>query len=117
MAKFFEEEQAKQSDDSLEQLEKECAEELDEIAQGFRDRVKKEDKRFLDVCDSEFYFCCCFTNREQKEEFLSALGLNPDDRYIDGRELARKINKQLKAPDTEAHKTRAFDRDFIDLVR
>ena len=118
MAKYFETgEEVKREDDSLEALEEESKQELDELAQGFRERMAAESKRFVDVCDSEYYCCVCFTTRDQKEEFLNSLGISPDERYIDGREIAKKIGRAIKSPDMAERNTRPFDKDFVRLSR
>lgn len=115
MAKFFEEEKVL-IDDSLEQLEKDSAQELDEVAEGFRSRMKKENDRFVDVVDSGYWFCVCFTSAKQKEEFLDELGIPADEKYIDGREMARAYRKALKTPDTDFPQVRAFDKDYLKLA-
>ena len=98
---------------SLDELEGEMAERIDELHQAFRDRAKQEEKRFADVCDSDYYFVVCFSNNGQLNEFCESVGLDPNEIYIDGREFTRKIKKALKTPDTEPSKIQPFNRDYV----
>ena len=66
-------EQEEEQEDSLEALEGDCLKEMDEVSKGFRERMKAENDRFRDMCDTEYWFCVCFTSRAQKEELLRAL--------------------------------------------
>lgn len=67
-------EESQQEEDTLENLEKETLEELGDVEKSFRERMNAESKRFRDMCDTEYWFCVCFTSREQKEEFLKKSG-------------------------------------------
>src|SRR5688572_4184522 len=59
--------------------------EMSELLQGFKARAAREDKRFIDATDSEFWVALCFQTRAQKEEFIAALGLLAQgDKYLDG---------------------------------
>ena len=87
---------------------------ITELQQAFRDRNEKEQSRFKDVCDSNYYFVVCFSNRPQMEEFCKKVGLDSDEIYIDGREFAKKIGKALEKPDTEFPKTQAFSKSWTD---
>lgn len=109
-------EKLKGEDTTLEQLEQDCLEELDEVAQGFRDRMKAEKKRFRDMCDTEYWFCVCFTSREQKEELMTALGLDAAEKYIDGKELARAFKREIQTPDLRFSATRV-DKSYSELAR
>lgn len=102
---------------SLEELEEQTHEEIDEIKQGFRDRAKAEQKRFVDVCDTGYWFCVAFSTRAQKEEMLALLGIEPDLKYVDGKEFARAVKKSLKNPDQEFAKIKAFDKDYVRMAR
>ena len=101
-------------DDSLEKLESECLEEIGAVEKGFRERMKVENDRFRDMCDTEYWFCACFTSRAQKEEFLRALNLDPSEKYIDGRELARAVKRPVKTPDLKFAKIKGFDKEYSD---
>lgn len=84
-------EQVKYVDD----VEKDTRAELDAVQAAFRDRREKEKQRYELATDSEFWFCVCFQTREQKEKFLSAIGLDRDVKYIDGLKYAKKIGVSL----------------------
>jgi len=70
--------------------------ELSALEQAFIDRKKAEQARFTQAVDSEYWVALCFQTREEKEDFLRKLGLLAQgDKYIDGRQAAKKIGIQL----------------------
>jgi hypothetical protein len=84
-------------------LAADSAAELDAIAQGFRDRTKREDERFRLATDSEYWFVLCFKSRADKEAFLRAAGLMAvGDKYLDGYAVARVLG--IHMPDTDTRK-------------
>lgn len=99
---------------TLEDIEKDTLEELGEVEKGFRERMKQENKRFRDMCDTEYWCCVCFTSRDQKEEFLKKIGMDTDLKYIDGHEMAKAFRKSLKTPDLEFAQVRPFDKEYLD---
>lgn len=99
---------------TLEELEAATLEELGESEKGFRERMKQENKRFRDMCDTEYWFCVCFTSRGQKEEFLRKAGIDTDLKYIDGHDMAKAFRKSLKTPDLEFAQIRPFDKEYLD---
>ncbi|MDY4007503.1 MAG: hypothetical protein SOY94_01390 [Candidatus Limiplasma sp.] len=109
--------EAEPTTDSLEAVEKETVAELTEVENSFRERMKVENKRFRDMCDTEYWFCVCFTSREQKEEFLQKIGMDTDLKYIEGKDMARAYRKAIQTPDMEFAKVRPFDSDFCNRVR
>lgn len=99
--------------DELRELEQLQLEEAEALRQRFREKMKDERKRFRDVCDTEYWFCVCFTSREQKEEFLKALRINPNEKYVDGREMARAVRRALRSPDMEYPRIRGYDKEYM----
>lgn len=85
--------------ESLDEIETGFAEDMQELHQAFRDRAQKENKRFMDVTDTDYYFCVCFRSQEQMVEFCESVGIDPDQIYVDGKEFARKIGRAIKAHD------------------
>ena len=83
----------------LEQLESECLDELGDVEKSFRERMGAENKRFRDMCDTEYWCCICFTSRAQKEEFLASLEFDTDLKYIEGKEFARAVKRPIKTED------------------
>ena len=83
----------------LEQLESECLDELGYVEKSFRERMGAENKRFKDMCDTEYWCCICFTSRAQKEEFLESLEFDGDLKYIEGKEFARAVKRPVKTED------------------
>lgn len=109
-------EQVEVDDVSLEELEAEIKDELGEVEQSFRERMQIENKRFRDMCDTEYWVAVCFTSRAQKEEFLEMMDLPLDEKYIDGREMARKCNRAIKTPDLKFAKIGKPNKAFLDRI-
>lgn len=107
--------QADEPEISLEELEQTSLKEIQEVEAGFRERMKQENDRFRDMCDTEYWFCVCFTSRKQKEEFLEKIGIETDLKYIEGKEMARAYKRALKTPDLEFAKVRPFDQEFLNI--
>lgn len=77
-------------------IEAEAAAEVTEVLAGFKNRAKREDQRFTDATDSEFWIAVCFQTREQKEEFLQKLDLlQYGDKYLDGMLVAAQLGVTL----------------------
>lgn len=106
-----------QEEDTLEKLEKETLEELGDVEKSFRERMNAESKRFRDMCDTEYWFCVCFTSREQKEEFLKKIGMETDVKYIDGKDMARAYRKAIKTPDLDFAKVKPYDKEYCNRAR
>jgi len=93
-----------------------------ETASKVDDAFQKERKfgrrqKFLDtVLDSEYWFCVCFTSREQKEAFLRAAGLYAHgDKYLSGYVVAEKLGIEL--PDAELPPEKPVDPKYAALAR
>ena len=79
-------------------LEVDAKAELNAMQQGFRDRAKAENERFIRAVDSEFWVCLCFRSREDKEAFLQAANLLKDgDKYLSGYLAAERLGVQFDA--------------------
>lgn len=100
----------------LEELESDVEKELLDVEKSFRERMSVENKRFRDMCDTEYWFCVCFTSREQKDEFLRSLQLNPDEKYIDGKELARAVKRSIKTKDLEFARISKISKDYLSNI-
>lgn len=70
--------------------------ELTAVEKAFRARNSKERQRFSVETDSEFWVCFCFASREEVEAFQRAAGL-PPDKYVNGREAAKKLGVSYEA--------------------
>ena len=80
------------------QVEAEAMAEVSELLQGFRQRERNEQQRFEDATDTEYWFALCFQTREQKEQFLHAMGwFELGDKYIDGMAAAERAGVELTA--------------------
>ena len=110
-------EESQQEEDTLENLEKETLEELGDVEKSFRERMNAESKRFRDMCDTEYWFCVCFTSREQKEEFLKKIGMETDVKYIEGKDMARAYRKAIKTPDLDFAKVKPYDKEYCNRAR
>lgn len=77
-------------------LETDSRAELDALAEGFRKRRARENDRFADATDSEYWFAVCFKNRRDKEAFLAAIKAGRlGDKYLDGYALAKLLGVEL----------------------
>lgn len=73
----------------------ESKEELSALLTGFKNRSKQEQDRFKSATDSEYWFCVCFKNREDKELFLKKYGIfNHGDKYVDGYFMDKQLTKR-----------------------
>ncbi len=73
--------------------------EVNEVLAGFRSRARNENVRFEQATDSEYWVALCFQTRQQKEEFLTKLGLlELGDKYLDGMAVADKLGITLESP-------------------
>lgn len=108
--------EGQEQEDNLEAMEAETLSELSEVESSFRERMKAENKRFRDMCDTEYWVCVCFTSREQKEEFLQKIGIDTGLKYIDGKDMARAYRKAIKTPDMEFAKIQPFGKEYLDLA-
>lgn len=73
-------------------LEEEAKAEFNEVVKAYRQRAKRETKRFVDATDSEYWFCTYFRSRKDCEKFLAAAGVKArlnGDKYINGYDLAK----------------------------
>lgn len=96
---------------SMEETERLTADIVSDIDKGLKTKMAREKQRMKDVCDSAFYFVCCFTNQEQMLEFFDNFGIDPE-KYVNGVQLARALGKPLETPSTNFPKTRGIDKDF-----
>lgn len=80
-------------------VEGEAKAEISEALRAFKDAANKEDNRFFNNTDSEFWCCLIFQNRLQKEEFLRKMGwYDLGDKYIDGVEIAERAGLTFDIP-------------------
>lgn len=79
---------------------KAAADELERMA-GLKERKKKHRAAALERDDTEFYTVVVFQSREQREAFMTHLGLGPEERYTDGRAVADLLGLELP-PDPPA---------------
>ena len=105
-------EEEKAEKPTLEQIEGEFEEALDDIKKGFRQRMEKEKSRFANVCDTNYYFVVCFTNFEQLSEFCESIGQDPMLLYVDGKDFAKKINRALKTADYVPPQRQSSGKDY-----
>ena len=80
-------------------IEQDTQAEVSAVKAGFIARAKTEEKRRQKATDSEFWCALCFQSRAQLDEFLRALKLPLDQKYIEGQKLAKKIGVTI-TPDT-----------------
>lgn len=69
---------------------------LTELQSAFAKDAKREEDRFTDATDSEYWVAVCFRDRESKERFLAASGLSDlGDKYLDGHDVAKRMKIDL----------------------
>lgn len=91
--------------------------ELNELQQAFKNAADRENTRFWDAVDSEFWFAICFQTREQKEEFLQALKLlDLGDKYLDGMKVAKRLQITLKSRVPHIAKLKESDKSLEELA-
>lgn len=83
--------------------------ELAKVKTIFMQKTVDENKRREKATDSEYWCCLCFQNREQVEAFLRAVAEDPNDKYIDGQRLAKRLGIEVPAD------TLGYGRVKIDL--
>jgi hypothetical protein len=81
-------------------------------------RKKATQERFRTATDPEFYLCVCFQSREQKEEFLRLISWDDlGDKYLNGLEIARRLNVPITvtpiAPLKIRGRVRKFEHDTL----
>ena len=101
--------------ESLESIEKSFKDALntDELLKSFAERREKESGRMTDIVDTNYYFVVCFNNMNQLVEFCETFNLNPDEIYMDGRDFARRVNRELQEPDIELPRTQPLNKDYF----
>lgn len=94
----------------------EAREEVAEV-EGLIARSKAEEKRFVEVTDSEHWVCLCFRTRADKEAFLRGVGhsLGNGDKYVNGHGLAQKMGVALPSAGPMTRGRRSAKR-WADLV-
>ena len=103
---------------TTEELEADCAEEVNEVLEGFKARAKNENARLLEATDSEHWFAVCFQTREMKEEFLRKMDLlKLGDKYLDGLKVAKKLGVALESPVPPNRKITKFKSDGIPRIK
>lgn len=86
------------------------------FSEGFKERMRKENKRTATVLDAGYYFVVCFNNREQLNEACEALDFDKTSLYFDGKDFMRAIKRCQRKPDLEFPNTRKIDKDFEGMV-
>lgn len=81
--------------------------EINRPGSSFKERAEAEKARFKLATDSEYWVCLCFETREQKQEFLTAVGHEDGDKHVDGLALAARLGITLESPRVEWPKPRS----------
>lgn len=93
---------------------------LTEVERAFKERASKEAERYRQAVDGEFWICVVFQTREQKEQFLSNIGIDRilhGDKYIDGWDMAKALKVPLDRASMRYNISDKLDRKLIDLAR
>ena len=74
--------------------------------------------RRMDEADSEYWFCVCFMNRAQKNEFLQKIGLwDLGDKYLRGSEVAAALGIEIEAPGIDERERKAPSARLVAFAR
>lgn len=91
-------------------------EEVSALKAAFIARSNKEDARYTQAVDSEYWFAVCFQSRSQKNAFLKAMGITLwGDKYLDGARIADKFGITLPGA-LPSKPLKALDPILVDLV-
>lgn len=78
-------------------IAKATKDELHALKSDFQKRAAREQDRFMEAADSEFWVALCFQTRAQKEEFLRKLKLlDLGDKYLDGLMVAKRMGVKIE---------------------
>lgn len=99
-----------------EDVEAVALQEASEVLTAFRSAASREDQRFLDATDSEYWVAVCFQTREQKEEFLRKARIEHlGDKYLDGMKVAQVMGIELTSR-VPAMPNLRIDRRLVELA-
>ena len=99
-----------------EKLEQFAERVLNDAQKRFKEGAKKEQAKYLDAIDSEYWFCVCFQTRSQKDEFLQKSGLwDYGDKYLDGQEVARILDIKLSPVDFKYNDNVRINKELASL--
>lgn len=97
----------------MDAVEQAFEKQYDEALIAFQERREKENKRFKDITDTNYYFVVCFSNNAQMTEFCNEFGLDVAFKYYDGREIARQFRKAIRTPDMGSPTERPKNKDYM----
>lgn len=100
----------------MEEAERLFKEDYDEVLEAFKARREKENKRFREIIDTNYYMVICFTTNAQMVEFCNNFGIDIQYRYYDGREIAKAFKKALKAPDIGIPREKGRVKEYSELA-
>ena len=111
--------QTEQEIENMEAVEAGFAEQLDTDAMiaSLKAQRATEAKTMRDIGSTDYYFCVFFNNEMQMVEFCKAFGFNPNNIFMDGREVAKQFRKALSTPDEPRHKTRPASKEYLELAQ
>lgn len=90
---------------------------LDAVQAGFRKRAADDASRKALATDTEYWACLCFQTRAQKDAFLAALDLlSIGDKYLDGREVAKKLGVEIPDERPPYHDVTKADPAWTSIV-
>lgn len=76
-------------------LEKDAKMELNEYQKSLRDSKRKYENTINGIFDSEFWCAFAFKDRNECEAFLREFGLNPKEKFFNGREFVKQIRNLI----------------------
>lgn len=99
--------------------EGDAAEELDQVAAGFRERAANEAARRQAATDGGRYFVMCFASSDQVDAFLRAVKVDKrdGDLFVDGRKVADRLGIEMPPDPPRSFKLGRLDPKLSAMVR
>jgi hypothetical protein len=95
------------------ELQADANSEVSDILKAIIERRKAQNERFRITSDPEYFFCVCFQSRDQKDEFLKATHWDDlGNKFINGLEVARRMNVPVTVIELEPPKLRGRAKNF-----
>lgn len=110
-------ENAPEAEMTLEEFEAQAQEKLEADGEYLSRKMQEHKSQFAHITSDGFWFCVYFNNDTQKEEFLKVMGMNPDEKFIQGKEFVRRYHRSISTPDNPFLKEKNPVKEYKDRAR
>lgn len=93
------------------------ANKIHEDITGIAEDIKKQKQWARDLLSSNYWFAVCFNNETQKRQCLEAMGINPSDTFVYGRDFLRATGIRISEPNHNYSNERKMDSRLSELAR